>query len=112
MNDDQIVEEDGGFDPEARALCPDGTCTGVIGDHGRCKVCGQAGDGAGPEQWAEPEAENGMGWVRGASDQAAMGGGEATTEAGDLAARELCSDGNCIGVIGEAGRCKVCGQPP
>jgi len=25
--------------------------------------------------------------------------------------RVLCSDGNCIGVIGPDGRCKVCGQP-
>jgi hypothetical protein len=25
--------------------------------------------------------------------------------------RVLCSDGNCIGVIGPDGRCKVCGKP-
>ena len=25
--------------------------------------------------------------------------------------RVLCSDGNCIGVIGADGRCKVCGTP-
>ena len=25
--------------------------------------------------------------------------------------RELCPDGNCIGVIGPDGRCKECGQP-
>jgi hypothetical protein len=25
--------------------------------------------------------------------------------------RRLCSDGNCIGVIGPDGCCKVCGQP-
>ena len=25
--------------------------------------------------------------------------------------RQLCSDGNCIGVIGPDGRCKECGQP-
>ena len=25
--------------------------------------------------------------------------------------RELCSDGNCIGVIGPDGRCKECGKP-
>jgi hypothetical protein len=24
--------------------------------------------------------------------------------------RVLCSDGNCIGVIGPEGRCKVCGR--
>lgn len=25
--------------------------------------------------------------------------------------RKLCSDGSCIGVIGQNGRCKVCGKP-
>ena len=25
--------------------------------------------------------------------------------------RTLCSDGNCIGVVGADGRCKVCGRP-
>jgi hypothetical protein len=25
--------------------------------------------------------------------------------------RQLCSDGNCIGVIGPDGRCKECGKP-
>ncbi|MBA3456164.1 MAG: hypothetical protein H0T42_23900 [Deltaproteobacteria bacterium] len=28
-------------DLEARKLCPDGSCVGVIGAHGRCKVCGK-----------------------------------------------------------------------
>ena len=30
----------------------------------------------------------------------------------DLEARELCSDGGCIGVIGDDGRCRVCGASP
>ena len=29
----------------------------------------------------------------------------------DFSARLLCSDGTCIGVIGENGTCKVCGKP-
>jgi hypothetical protein len=29
----------------------------------------------------------------------------------DWDSRVLCSDGNCIGVIGADGRCKVCGKP-
>jgi len=29
-----------------RRLCPDGACVGVIGDDGRCKVCGKVDDGA------------------------------------------------------------------
>lgn len=28
------------FDPEARELCPDGACLGVIGADGRCRICG------------------------------------------------------------------------
>jgi hypothetical protein len=28
-------------DFESRRLCPDGACIGVLGDDGRCKVCGQ-----------------------------------------------------------------------
>jgi len=35
-------EAGGGFDPR-RKLCPDGSCVGVIGADGRCKVCGQTG---------------------------------------------------------------------
>lgn len=29
----------------------------------------------------------------------------------DFSNRLLCSDGTCIGVIGEKGTCKVCGKP-
>jgi hypothetical protein len=29
----------------------------------------------------------------------------------DFAARELCGDGSCVGVIGDDQRCRVCGQP-
>jgi hypothetical protein len=29
----------------------------------------------------------------------------------DFDSRQLCSDGNCIGVIGADGRCKECGKP-
>ena len=29
----------------------------------------------------------------------------------DWEQRILCSDGNCIGIIGADGRCKVCGKP-
>lgn len=31
---------------------------------------------------------------------------------GEWSQRELCSDGSCVGVIGDDGRCKVCGKPP
>ena len=29
----------------------------------------------------------------------------------DFSERKLCSDGNCIGVINEQGRCNICGKP-
>jgi hypothetical protein len=38
------ASSDGGFNA-SRALCPDGSCVGVLGADGRCKVCGR-GPGA------------------------------------------------------------------
>ena len=38
----------------ARQLCPDGSCIGVIGDDGRCKVCGRAASGAPPDEPTSP----------------------------------------------------------
>ena len=35
---------EGKFDPHRR-LCPDGACIGVIGDDGRCRVCGRSAGG-------------------------------------------------------------------
>jgi hypothetical protein len=32
------------------------------------------------------------------------------TDSDDWTSRQLCSDGNCIGVIGPDGRCKECGK--
>jgi hypothetical protein len=51
-DEDEGSEEDGGGDADKaaagggselddRKLCPDGACIGVIGDDGRCKVCGK-----------------------------------------------------------------------
>ena len=37
---------------------------------------------------------------------------DAKVEAADWGKRRLCSDGACIGVIGENGKCTVCGSPP
>jgi hypothetical protein len=33
-------DEDNGYDPDDRILCPDGTCTGIIVD-GKCSECGK-----------------------------------------------------------------------
>jgi hypothetical protein len=85
------------LDLESRRLCPDGACIGVIGDDGRCGVCGRrAAPGAAAQ--AEPDAE--------AEIEA-----EADSETEDSfdEGRRLCPDEACIGVIGDDGRCKVCG---
>jgi hypothetical protein len=46
QDDDEDDEDDDEDDEEAgdekRTLCTDGACVGVIGDDGKCKVCGKA----------------------------------------------------------------------
>ena len=81
-----MVEEE--LDLENRELCPDGSCTGVMGDDGRCPECGRSVSGAAPEPMAaEPESGD-----EGLDDD-----------------RQLCPDGNCTGLLGSDGRCKECG---
>ena len=96
------------LDLEARALCPDGNCVGVLGPDGRCKVCGRSASG----QLDSSVNVRGIddGGDPGAIDDPLTGSdGEPNETAGDLESRELCPDGNCVGVIGPEGRCKVCG---
>jgi len=97
--DDNIMS----FDPNQRRLCPDGACVGVIGEDGKCRVCGTVDpDGPPttplrvvppPTETAEPVA----------SPQPVDG------EAFDPN-RRLCPDEGCIGVVDADGRCKVCGR--
>jgi len=83
------------FEPARRELCPDGTCIGLIGADGLCKVCGAVG----PSAVADPRHQG----------MVAPGAGqdEDTADGDD---RELCPDGGCIGLIGDSGRCNVCGR--
>jgi hypothetical protein len=108
------------FDPHRR-LCPDGGCIGVIGDDGRCRVCGRSASGAQDEAPPagfvppafedddEPEADSD-------GDRADAGGGGMAAGTGKAAAfdpnRRLCPDGDCLGVIGADGVCNVCGKKP
>ena len=39
------ADPEGGFNP-SRGLCPDGSCVGVLGADGRCKVCGRGPESA------------------------------------------------------------------
>jgi hypothetical protein len=107
---------DGKFDPHRR-LCPDGACIGVIGDDGRCRVCGRSASGgakdaapAGFVPAAEVEVEDeDDGEDEDANENT---GGEGKAAGAFDPARRLCPDGGCIGVIGPDGVCTVCGQKP
>jgi hypothetical protein len=84
------------FDPTRRKLCADGACVGVIGDDGRCRVCGRTEAEA--AVGAEPPA-------------VAMLDAPETAEGGGFdSKRRLCDDGSCVGVIGDDGLCRVCGR--
>jgi hypothetical protein len=100
-----------------REVCPDGACIGVIGDDGKCKVCGRAGEG-GPRPLVDDQTD--------APPDEALAADEdddelAPADEGDDGVdgdvdddwdrRELCSNGACVGVIGDAGVCTVCGSP-
>ena len=97
-------------DWDNRVLCSDGRCTGIIGPDGRCGECraryeGISGAVAPP---SAPDAGITLGAGTGAAEplSATADGVEP-----DWDNRVLCSDGNCIGVIGSDGRCKECGLP-
>jgi hypothetical protein len=113
-------------DWENRVLCSDGNCIGVIGADGRCKECGKPYEGrlpkgfdsqnvtAAPEGQDQTTSEAAVDDAEqaptGEPDRAQQTTGE-TAGGDDWDNRVLCSDGNCIGVIGADGRCKECGKP-
>lgn len=107
---------------DQRELCPDGGCVGVIGDGGTCSVCGRAAPGGGAERRREvaPEdtaADPAPGVDDGVDDGGGDDGEGDDGDDDDLAPpawtqRELCADGACTGVVGDDGRCRVCGKEP
>lgn len=94
------------LDLEARQLCDDGACTGVIGPDGACKECGRS---AGPPDLSRPPPSF-AGEATGAPDIDGDGYGELAEGAGFTEDRRLCPDGACTGLIGDEGRCKECGR--
>jgi hypothetical protein len=97
---------------EHRVLCSDGSCIGVIGPDGRCKECGKEYEGTlaeehVSEQKEPPPADNSFEEEEPVLEDAP----HEAVDYGDWQDRVLCSDGNCIGVIGPDGRCKECGKP-
>lgn len=95
------------FDP-LRRLCPDGTCIGIIGPDGHCKVCGAIDpDGPRPaDSAATPPVASDEEQTR-EREPAGLGAFE-SNETFDPK-RKLCPDGTCVGVIGPDGRCNLCG---
>jgi hypothetical protein len=115
-----MIELDEDFDAASRELCPDGSCTGVLDEAGVCKVCGARGT---PPLRPATAAADGGGDVAAPFDEMVDAGGviapsdsnagadvKATGDTAFDDERQLCPDGSCIGVLDEAGRCKVCGR--
>ena len=96
---------EGKFDPHRR-LCPDGACIGVVGDDGRCRVCGKSAGGKSADGIEDEDAD---GDEDGDADADAKSAGAPIAGALDPN-RRLCPDGGCIGLIGADGVCNVCGQ--
>jgi hypothetical protein len=104
---------------DARTLCSDGDCIGVVGPDGRCMECGRPYEGDLPENieaavkpaddFQDSETEHVQGPE--SSGNADEPSAEAPlSENDEWAARTLCEDESCIGVIGPDGRCLECGR--
>jgi hypothetical protein len=124
MNEHQTLSEETGnsqeeIDWENRVLCSDGNCIGVIGSDGRCKECGKPYKGELPREIKSdhpaPDTDTRQPEDISEPEQPVTNGEQDVEEKafddGDWKNRKLCSDGNCIGVIGPDGRCKECGKP-
>lgn len=126
------IDPDPDPDPEweRRILCSDGNCIGVIGPDGLCKECGKPYEGTeqisdhednqeeifdppSPHEGLIDDEENFLSEnpeeVNNTSDESGTDSDSESESEWDK--RILCSDGNCIGVIGPDGRCKECGKP-
>ena len=113
MNKKRKTQAD--IDWKNRTLCSDGNCIGIIGPDGKCKECGNPYEGK--LQWLNSsDSEDQEKQIEKEEDVQA---GEEPSESTEGMAqddldwenRTLCSDGNCVGVIGTDGRCKECGKP-
>jgi hypothetical protein len=121
---------------EKRVLCSDGNCIGIIGQDGHCKECGKAFNNDSEHiddhndnvqesdtLQADKEIISDEQEFFSRNQEKPFNSEDSNTEDSesdmewDLESdlewdnRTLCSDGNCIGVIGPDGRCKECGKP-
>ncbi len=96
-------------DWESRRLCGDENCIGVIGPDGRCRECGRPCE---PGEVLEDRSSAAHPAEAPAEEPPAPPTADPAAGADDeWENRRLCSDGNCIGVIGSDGRCRECGKP-
>ncbi|MFH1434939.1 MAG: hypothetical protein ABIJ56_04390 [Pseudomonadota bacterium] len=106
---------------EDRECCPDDLCTGIMGEGGRCGICGRMREGPPPVKKASSESEPFGGFSReereeeDAEDEDVSADPDDPAEEGaafDPDERVPCADGLCTGIIGENGRCGMCGRKP
>ncbi len=134
--ENQEAAEDHYLDWENRILCSDGNCIGIIGADGCCKECGKKYEGELPKPAPSDPDEQGPSDLDEQApsdlDEQALSDLDQRTETevedpssvvdetehtpsgpadDEWEHRVLCSDGNCIGVIGSDGKCKECGKP-
>jgi hypothetical protein len=102
------MEDENEFNSKGRRLCPDGSCVGLIGADGRCRVCGMAAGPAAVGVAAEAEPSFDAEPIDQPIAEATPVGGEG----GFDPKRRLCDDGSCVGVIAADGKCNVCGKAP
>jgi len=105
--------EESAFKPDDRRLCPDGTCVGLIGGDGRCRVCGLRADAATPGDRSTDELLAGAaadGDEAAASGAPAEWNGPTESDGSFRSDRRLCDDGSCVGVVDPSGACAVCGR--
>jgi hypothetical protein len=93
-----------------REPCPDDLCTGIIGEDGRCGVCGRRREGGPPGEgpYDDPEKAE-AGEAEAGEAEVEIFAAESGDE-GDEEERVPCPDDLCTGIIGEDGRCGVCGR--
>ena len=112
--EDAPEEEEDGEPPDldSRILCSDGACIGIIGPDGKCKECGKEmdPDDAPLLEAAQAKADAEGGQADDDDDDEWEEEEEDDDEPPALDDRELCPDGNCIGIIGPDDNCKECGR--
>jgi hypothetical protein len=104
------MTEESEFEVAQRRLCPDGSCTGLIGANGRCSECGRlASEDASATSTSEaPRASDAL--AAADDDPAFFASEPGDRDAAFDANRPLCPDGACVGVLDASGRCSVCGK--